>query len=134
MSTNTDAVIEQLLAARRIAVVGMSEGRISGQIGAFLAAQGREVIPVNPTQTMVNGLKCYASLADVPGKIDLVNVFRRPEFCGGVVRDAIAAGAGGVWLQSGIISAEAQRLAAEAGLPFVQDHCIMVELSNHSSR
>lgn len=123
-------VVAQLLAARWIAVVGMSEGRISGQIGAYLAAQGKEVIPVNPTQTTVNGLKCYASLADVPGHIDLVNVFRRPEFCADVVRDAIAVGAGGVWLQSGIVSAEAERLATEAGLAFVQDRCIMIELSD----
>ncbi|MDB5327310.1 MAG: CoA-binding protein [Phycisphaerales bacterium] len=127
--TNTESTVVRLLAAHRIAVVGMSEGRISGRIGAFLAAHGREVIPVNPMQSAVNGLRCYPSLADVPGKIDLVNVFRRPEFCAEVVRDAIAVGAGGVWLQSGIISDEAERLAAEAGLPFVQDRCIMVELS-----
>lgn len=129
---NTDFTIATFLTARRIAVVGMSEGRISGQIGAFLAAQGREVLPVNPMQTTVNGLKCYASLADVPGKIDLVNVFRRPEFCADVVRDAIAVGAGGVWLQSGIVSEDAERLAAEAALPFVQNRCIMVELLHDS--
>jgi predicted CoA-binding protein len=124
------SIVDQLLQAKRIAVVGMSEGRISGRIGAFLAARGKEVIPVNPTQTMVNGLTCYASLADVPGKIDLVNVFRRPEFCAEVVRDAVAVGAGGVWLQSGIVSDEAERLADDAKLPFVQDRCIMVELAN----
>lgn len=122
-------IMKRMLAARRIAVVGMSEGRISGHIGAFLAANGREVVPVNPMQATVNGLTCYPSLASVPGRIDLVNVFRRPEFCADVVRDAIAVGAGGVWLQSGIISEEAERLAAEAGLPFVQDRCIMVELA-----
>lgn len=122
-------LIEQMLSARRIAVVGMSEGRVSGRIGAFLVAHGKEVIPVNPTQTAVNGLQCYAALADVPGRIDLVNVFRRPEFCAGVVRDAIAVGAGGVWLQSGIVSDEARQLADAAGLPFVQDRCIMVELA-----
>ena len=130
--SKSESTIEQLRTAHRIAVVGMSEGRISGQIGAFLAAQGREVIPVNPMQTTVNGLKCYASLADVPGTIDLVNVFRRPEFCADVVRDAIGIGAGGVWLQSGIVSEDAERLAAEANLPFVQDRCLMVELMHNS--
>lgn len=125
-----DDVTSRLLAARRVAVVGMSEGRISGRIGQFLQANGREVIPVNPTQATVYGLKSYASLSDVPGVIDLVNVFRRPEFCADVVRDAIAVKAGGVWLQSGIISDEAERLAVEANLPFVQDRCIMVEMSH----
>lgn len=125
-----EQIIDQLLASRRIAVVGMSEGRISGRIGAFLTAAGKEVIPVNPLQATVNGLKCYPTLAEVPGKIDLVNVFRRAEFCEGVVREAIAIGAGGVWLQSGIASVSAERLAAEAELPFVQDRCIMVELAN----
>lgn len=127
-----DALLQQLLAARRIAVVGMSEGRISGTIGRFLQSHGREVIPVNPTRPTVYGLKSYASLSDVPGPIDLVNVFRRPEFCADVVREAIAVKAGGVWLQSGIFSDEAERLAAAADLPFVQDRCIMVELSHGS--
>ena len=117
-----------MLTARRIAVVGMSEGRISGRIGTFLKDLGRHVVPVNPNVESVYGLQTYASLADVPGPIDLVNVFRRPEFCPAVVRDAIAAKAGGVWLQSGIVSEEAERLAADAGLPFVQDRCLMIEL------
>ena len=108
----------------------MAEGRISGSIGRFLQSHGREVIPVNPTKPIVHGLKSYASLSDVPGHIDLVNVFRRPEFCADVVRDAIAAGAGGVWLQSGIVSDEAERLAAAANLPFVQGRCLMVEMSH----
>lgn len=124
-------VVPQLLKAKRIAVVGMSEGRISGRIGLFLKDRGREVIPVNPNAATVYGLTAYPTLADIPGgPVDLVNVFRRPEFCADVVRQAIAAGAGGVWLQSGIVSDEAERLAADAGLPFVQDRCIMVELSH----
>lgn len=124
-----DDVLRRLLTARRVAVVGMSEGRISGHIGAFLVARGLDVFPVNPAQTRVNGLTCYASLADVPGPVDLVNVFRRPEFCEQVVRDAIAANAGGVWLQSGIVSDAAARLAADTGMLFVQDRCLMVELA-----
>lgn len=123
--------VSQLLQARRIAVVGMSEGRISGRIGLFLMERGREVIPVNPTTPAVYGLASYASLADVPGgPVDLVNVFRRPEFCPDVVRQAIAVNAGGVWLQSGIISPEAERLARAAGMPFVQDRCLMAELAH----
>ncbi|MGC4033734.1 MAG: CoA-binding protein [Tepidisphaeraceae bacterium] len=125
----SDELITQLLSAQRIAVVGMSEGRISGRIGQFLKSRGKEVLPVNPTADRVYGMKTYTSLADVPGKIDLVNVFRRPEFCADVVREAIEVQAGGVWLQSGITSEEAEKLAAEANLPFVQDRCIMVELA-----
>ena len=118
-----------MLEAKRIAIVGMSDdpGRPSHGIGGYLLAHGYEVIPVNPHHGQVLGLKCYASLAEVPGEIDLVNVFRRPEFCAAVARQAIAAGAKGIWLQAGIRNESAQRLAAEAGVDFVQDRCIMVE-------
>ena len=73
------------------------------------------------------GLKSYATLKDVPGEADVVNVFRRPEFCAEITRDAIAIGAKGVWLQSGVRNEEAKRLAQSAGIDFVQDRCIMVE-------
>jgi predicted CoA-binding protein len=75
----------------------------------------------------VLGLKCYRSLADVPGAIDLVNVFRRPQYCPGVVEEAITKRARGVWIQSGIRSAEARRMAEAAGLDYIEDRCIMVE-------
>jgi uncharacterized protein len=75
----------------------------------------------------VFGQKCYARLSDVPGEIDLVNVFRRPQFCADVTREAIEAGAKGVWLQAGIRNEDARILAEEAGVDFVQDRCIMVE-------
>lgn len=78
------------------------------------------------------GLNCYPSLAAAPGPIDLVDVFRRPEFCAQLVRDAIAAGAKGIWLQSGVISADARRLASQAGVDFVEDRCLMVEHLRHS--
>jgi predicted CoA-binding protein len=96
-----------------------------------MLSQGKEILPVNPNHSTVLGRKCYPSLKDVPGPIDLVNVFRRPLACPDVVRDAIAAGAKGIWLQSGIISEEAKRLAEAAGIPFVQNRCLMVE---HSRR
>lgn len=121
--------VDRMLQARRIAVVGMSDdpSRPSHGIGGYLASHGYEVIPVNPNHDQVLGQKCYARLSDVPGEIDLVNVFRRPQFCADVTRDAIAKGAKGVWLQAGIRNEEAQRLAEEAGIDFVQDRCIMVE-------
>jgi predicted CoA-binding protein len=123
------AAVDRMLAARRIAIVGMSDDprRPSHGIGSYLIAHGYDVVPVNPTHESVLGRKCYASLADVPGKIDLVNVFRRSEFCADVVRQALAISAGGVWLQSGIRNEQARELADEAGIDFVQDRCIMVE-------
>jgi hypothetical protein len=105
--------------------------RPSHYVSEYLIAQGKEVVPVNPNHTRVLGRPCYASLADVPGSVDLVNVFRRPAACADVVRDTIRIGARGIWLQSGITNAEAQQLARDANIPYVQNRCIMVE---HSRR
>ncbi len=121
--------IQRMLGAGRIAIVGLSDdpGRISHQIAAYLLSAGFEIVPVNPTHASVMNMKSYASLKDVPGEVDVVNVFRRPEFCADIVRDAIDIKAGGVWLQSGVRNEEARRLAGAAGIDFVQDRCIMVE-------
>ena len=121
--------IARMLGAGRIAVVGLSDdpSRPSYQIASYLMSEGYEVVPVNPTHATVMGLKSYPALKDVPGEVDVVNVFRRPEFCADIARDAIAKGAKGVWLQSGVRNDEAKRLAQSAGIDFVQDRCIMVE-------
>lgn len=126
--------LRRMLAAKRIAVVGLSDdpGRPSHDVARYLQSAGKEIIPVNPNHSRVMGLKCYATLAEIPGPVDVVDVFRRPEFCAGVVRDAVAAGAKGVWLQTGIVSDEAGRLAAEAGIDFVQDRCLKVEHMFHA--
>jgi len=123
------AIIARMLRWRRVVIVGASDdpSRASFAIASYLLGQQYEVIPVNPNHTSVIGLKCYPTLADVPGRIELVNVFRRPEFCTEVARDAVARGAAGLWLQSGIRSGEARRLAHEAGIDYVEDRCIMVE-------
>jgi predicted CoA-binding protein len=123
------AVIRRVLSGKRIAVVGLSDdsSRPSYGVATYLQAHGFEVLPVNPNCSTVLGLRCYPTLAAVPGPIDVVDVFRRPQACLDVVRDAIAAGAKAVWLQSGIRSPEARRLAHEAGLDYVEDRCLMVE-------
>ena len=123
------AAVDRMLKGRRVAVVGLSDdpSRPSHGIAGYLASHGYEVIPVNPNHDQVLGQKCYARLSDVPGEIDLVNVFRRPQFCADVTREAIEVGAKGVWLQAGIRNEEARKLAEEAGVDFVQDRCIMVE-------
>ncbi len=126
----TDAdPIRRMLAGRRIAVVGLSDdpSRPSYGVSGHMLRAGYTILPVNPNCATALAQTCYATLAEVPGPIDVVNVFRRPLACAQVVRDAIAAGAKGVWLQSGIVNAEARQLAADAGLDFVQDRCIMVE-------
>lgn len=129
-SEGTDAAaIARMLNTSRVAIVGLSDdpSRPSYRIAAYLMQQGFDVVPVNPNHQTVLGLKCYASLEDVPGTVDLVNVFRRPEFCADVARTAVAVSAKGLWLQSGIRNAEAERIARDAGIDFVQDRCIMIE-------
>jgi len=123
------AVMDRMLRWRRVAIVGLSDdpGRASFSIASYLLGQGYEVVPVNPNHTNVLGLRCYPSLDAVPGKLELVNVFRRPEFCADVAREAVARGATGVWLQSGIVNNEARQIAARAGIDYIENRCIMVE-------
>jgi predicted CoA-binding protein len=121
--------VRRMLDAKRIAVVGLSDdpSRPSYDVASYLQSVGKEVIPVNPNHKKVMGLICYPSLAAVPGPIDVVNVFRRPEFCADVARDAVEVGAKGIWLQSGIKSDEAREIARKAGIDFVQDRCLKVD-------
>src|SRR5882672_9077260 len=101
-------LIGRMLRAKRIAVVGLSDdpSRASHGVAEYLQSRGYEIVPVNPNCSSVLGVRCYASLAEVPQPIDLVDVFRRAEFCAEVVREAIEVGAKGVWLQSGIRNEE----------------------------
>jgi len=89
--------------------------------------QGYRVIPVNPNEREVLGEKAYASLANVPEKIDLVDIFRRSEEAGKAVDEAIAIGAKAVWLQEGVIDQEAAERASDAGLLVVMDRCWLKE-------
>jgi uncharacterized protein len=122
-------VMERLLNARRVAVVGLSDDpmRPSYEVADYLLLHGYDIIPVNPNCNGVFKRRSFASLAEIEGPIDLVNVFRRSEFCEDVVRDAIAAGAKGVWLQLGIRNDRAAQLASQARIDFVQDRCIKIE-------
>jgi predicted CoA-binding protein len=132
-SESEDAVIRKLLKAKRIAIIGLSDdpSRISHGIGQYLQSVGYRIVPVNPKHEEVLGEKCYARLEDVPGKIDLINVFRRPGFCADVAKSAVAIGAGGMWLQSGIKNAEAKQIAEKSNLPYIENRCIMVEHMHH---
>jgi predicted CoA-binding protein len=123
-------ILRRLLSLRTIAIVGLSDdpARPSHDVAQFLLEHGKRIIPINPGHSRIMGLACYATLEDAPGPIELVNVFRRSPFCPDIVRSAIAIGAQGVWLQSGIISDEAKELANAAGLDFVQNRCIASQL------
>ncbi len=122
-------VIRRMLAAKRIAVVGLSDDptRPSYDVANYLRRQGYEILPVNPNCESVFGRKSAATLNEIDGPVDLVNVFRRSEFCEDIVKDAIAIGARGVWLQAGVASAPAAKLAKDAGIDFVQNRCIKID-------
>ena len=115
--------------ARTIAVVGLSSNpeRHSYNVADYLKQVGYRIIPVNPNETEVLGERAYASLPDVPERIDVVDVFRRAEFTPEVARQAVQVGAKILWLQLGITNEEARRIADEAGLSVIMDACLMIE-------
>jgi predicted CoA-binding protein len=119
---------EILRESRSIAVVGASPDprRPSHGVIAYLLQAGYTVLPVNPQAGEVLGLRCLASLAELEAPVDLVDVFRRPEHCGEVAREAAAAGAGALWLQLGVVSPEARRVAEEHGMDFVENECTAI--------
>jgi predicted CoA-binding protein len=130
LEINSPETIERILdECRTIAVVGLSSSswRPSHGVAAYLKRAGYRVIPVNPNESEVFDEKSYASLAEVPEKIDLVDVFRRSEEAGTAVDEAIAAGAKAVWLQEGVIDYEAAQRAVDVGLLVVMDRCWLKE-------
>jgi uncharacterized protein len=122
--------------ARTVAIVGLSpnELRASYFVGFYLKRHGYTVVPVNPGQKSILGETCYKRLADVPGKIDVVNVFRAPDALPGIAADAVAVGAGNLWCQFGVINEEGARIAAAGGLSVVMDRCIKVEHARYAGR
>src|SRR3954470_7674672 len=119
-----DEELRRLLAdARTIAVVGASSRPDRPSHGIFerLLAAGYRVIPVNPNESVVHGQQAYASLRDIPERVDIVDVFRRPEHTRAIADDAVAIGAKVLWLQSGIWNDEAAARASAAGLGVVMD-------------
>ncbi len=115
-----------------IAVVGLSpkESRPSNMVARYLIEAGFTVIPVNPGQTEILGLKCYTSLDDISESVDIVNVFRRSEDVLPIAEQAVAIGAKGLWLQQGVINNDAKEIAEAAGLLVVMDRCIKIDHQN----
>lgn len=136
----SEAGIRELVrSARRVAVLGMKTEQHAGQpafyVPEYLARAGVEVVPVPvyyPEVTHILGKPVFRRLVDIPGELDLVDVFRRPQDIEQHVEDLIAKRPKAVWFQSGIRNDAAARRLAEAGIRVVQDHCLMVEHRRHA--
>ena len=114
---------------RRIAMVGLSSNpfRPSHFAAVYLISQGYDVVPVNPREAEVLGRRAYPSVKDVPGPVEVVDIFREPEAVPAIVEEAIAVGAKVVWMQLGVINEEAAERARQAGLQVMMDRCMKIE-------
>jgi len=123
------SIKESLETYRTIAVVGLSSHpwRASYGVSRFMQSVGYRIIPVNPNETEVLGEKVFPSLDDVPGPIEIVDIFRRSEYVPDIVEAAIRRNAKVIWMQEGVIHETAAARAREAGLDVVMDRCILKE-------
>lgn len=126
---SNDPIRDLLERSKTIAVVGLSDSplRPSHGVSAYMQAQGYKIIPVNPTIRGALGEKSYPSLLDVPERIDIVNIFRRPEFVEDIVDQAIEIKTPAVWMQEGVINKKAADKAQKAGMTVLMDLCILKE-------
>jgi uncharacterized protein len=122
--------------AKTIAVVGLSPNalRASNFVGFYLRRHGYRVIPVNPRESAIFGETSYKSLAEIPGHVDIVNVFRAPDALPEIAREAVAIRAGTLWCQFGVINEEGARIAEAGGLSVVMDRCLKVEHARYIGR
>lgn len=128
-AASTEDIKNLLKIRKRIAVVGLSDQpfRTSYMVSAYMQKAGYEIIPVNPNVTEVLGQKAYATLEEIEGHVDIVNVFRRSEFLPEAARSAVAIKAGFFWAQLGLYNAEAEQILQSASIPYIMDKCIKVE-------
>ena len=122
--------------SKTVAIVGLSKNQLRASyfVGYYLRRHGYRVIPVNPREAEVLGEKSFATLADVPDRVDIVNVFRAPDALPGIAREAVAIGAGSLWCQFTVINEEGARIAEAGGLSVVMDRCIKVEHARYIGR
>jgi predicted CoA-binding protein len=127
--SEADQITDLLKNAKTIAVVGLSANpmRAAYGVSAYMQSQGYRIIPVNPEADVVLGEKAYKSLTEVPEPIDIVDIFRRSEFVGPIVDDAIQKGAKAVWMQETVVDEQAAEKAREKGMFVVMDRCILKE-------
>lgn len=131
MAKSEDEAISKILAsAKTIAVAGLSAKphRASFGVAETLQSSGYRIFPVNPNESEVLGEKCYARLEDIPEKIDIVDIFRRPEFVPEIVDAAIRIGARAIWMQEGVEDERSAERARLAGLFVIMDNCIAKEI------
>jgi uncharacterized protein len=129
MASASDPIADLLKRSQTIAVVGLSDSplRPSHGVSAYMQSHGYRIIPVNPQIKEALGELAYPSLLDVPEKIDVVNIFRRPEFVGEVVDQAIQLKVPAIWMQEEVINDAAAEKARRAGIFVVMDQCILKE-------
>jgi hypothetical protein len=129
-------VIQRVLTMPRVAIVGLSanELRASNFVGRYLMRNGYDVIPVNPREKSILGQTSYSSLSDIPGPVDTVDVFRKPDAVPDIAREAVAIGAKCLWLQYNVISEEGAKIATGGGLDVVMDRCMKVEHARYLGR
>ena len=127
--SEAERITELLQTAKTIAVVGLTDSpaRPSYGVSGYMQSQGYRIIPVNPLITESLGEKAFATLLDVPEKIDIVNIFRRPDAVPEVVDQAIELKVPAIWMQEGVVHEEAAQKAREAGIFVVMDRCILRE-------
>ena len=118
-----------LKSSRIVAVVGLSTNpdRPSYNVANYLKENGYTIIPVNPTEKMILDEVCYPSLSSIPGRVEIVDIFRKSEAVLPIVLEAIEIGASTIWMQEGVINEEAENKAKEAGLKVVMDKCMLKE-------
>ena len=121
--------VQKLLAMDTWAVIGLSndQSRAAYDVAKFLQDKGKRIVPVHPTAPTVHGEQGYATLADVPFPVDVVDVFRRSEAAGEFADQAVEIGAKGVWLQLGVVDEDAFERTWAAGVPIVMDTCPLIE-------
>ena len=122
--------------AKTIAIVGLSKNelRASYFVGYYLRRHGYRIIPVNPREAEILGEKSYPTLLDVPGRVDIVNVFRAPDALPAIAADAVKIRAGNLWCQFTVINEEGARIAEAGGVSVVMDRCIKVEHARYVGR
>ena len=117
--------------SRSIAIIGAKDkpGQAVDRVGRYLLEQGYRVVPVHPVRKTVWGLPAFASIAELPEPVDIINLFRAPEYCPGHAQEVLALGwkPKVFWMQLGIRSPEARQALSETGITVVEDSCIMVE-------
>ncbi|QOG12653.1 CoA-binding protein [Arcobacter sp. FWKO B] len=130
VNSNKDEIKKILESTKTIAIIGLSpdESKDSNRVARYLQSAGYKIIPVYPKEDTILGETVYRTLADIPSNVDLVNIFRKPEFVEVVVDEAIKRGdVKTIWTQKGIVNNNAAQRAIETGMQVVQNHCTMVE-------